>query len=38
MRREEARRGERDDVVVESVEAVAGGMAAVPGVRRMRWK
>ena len=37
MRREEARRGERD-VVVESGEAVAGGMAAVPGVRRMRWK
>ena len=38
MRREEARRGERDDVVVESGEAVAGGMAAVPGVRRRRWK
>jgi hypothetical protein len=38
VRREEAKRGERD-VVVESVEAVAGGgMEAVPGVRRMRWK
>jgi hypothetical protein len=38
VRREEARRGERDVVVVESVEVVAGGMEAVPGVRRMRWK